>query len=121
MIYLILGLISTVLAGLGAVLPVIPTTPFIAIAAYCFARSSDRLNEWLKGTKLYKNNIEGIVKGKGLSRKRKIKIMLTVTVIMVIGFISMGRLPFAQFILVIVWLLHLLYFWFGVKELPSEN
>lgn len=120
-IYLTLGLISTVLAFVGAVLPVLPATPFIAMAAYCYARSSERLNNWLRGTKLYKNNIEGIVKGKGLTKRAKLRIMLSVTLIMVIGFFSMGRLPVAQFILVIVWIGHILYFWLGVKNLPSEN
>lgn len=121
MIYLGLGLIATVLAFIGAILPVLPATPFIAMAAYCYARSSERLNNWLKGTKLYKNNIEGIVKGKGLTKRAKLRIMSSVTLIMLIGFISMGRLPVAQFILVIVWVLHILYFWLGVKNLPSEN
>lgn len=121
MIYLGLGLLATVLAFIGAILPVLPATPFIAMAAYCYARSSERLNNWLKGTKLYKNNIEGIVKGKGLTKRAKLRIMSSVTLIMLIGFISMGRLPVAQFILVIVWVLHILYFWLGVKNLPSEN
>lgn len=121
MIYLSLGLIATVLAGIGAALPILPATPFIAMAAYCFARSSDRLNNWLRGTRLYKDNIEGIVKGKGLTKRAKIRIMLSVTLIMVIGFFSMGRLPVAQIILVIVWVLHILYFWLGVKNLPSKS
>lgn len=45
--YLIGGLCSLALGLLGIPLPILPTVPFILLAAYCFARSSDRLHHWL--------------------------------------------------------------------------
>ncbi|MGV6804781.1 MAG: YbaN family protein [Ruegeria sp.] len=42
-----LGLICVALAMIGIALPLLPTVPFLLLAAFCFARSSSRLHNWL--------------------------------------------------------------------------
>ena len=111
----IVGCIGVALGAIGVVLPILPTVPFLLLAAFCFARSSERLNNWFTGTKLYKNNLESYVKGEGMTRKTKIKIMVTVTILMTVGFIMMDRVPVGRAILACVWVFHIIYFVFGVK------
>ncbi len=120
-LYVIVGCLGVALGALGVVLPILPTVPFLLLAAFCFARSSERLNNWFTGTKLYKNNLESYVNGKGMTRRTKIKIMVTVTVLMTIGFVMMDQVPVGRVILACVWVFHILYFVFRVKTIKTEQ
>ena len=48
-----LGCLLLVLAAIGAVLPLMPTTIFVLLAAGCFARSSPRMHAWLLQSQLF--------------------------------------------------------------------
>lgn len=118
---IMLGCIGLGLGAVGAVLPLMPAFPFLLLAAFCFAKSSEKLNNWFIGTKLYKNNLENYIKGKGMTWKTKIRIMIMVTLLMSIGFIMMSRVPVGRIILAGVWLFHIIYFVFGVKTIKTES
>ena len=47
------GILSLLLGAIGAVLPVLPTTPFVLLAAFSFAKSAPRLALWLEEHKLF--------------------------------------------------------------------
>lgn len=119
--FVVLGCLSLGLGALGAVLPLLPAFPFLMLAAFCFAKSSEKLHGWFVSTKLYKKNLESFVQGKGMTVRTKIRIMLTVTFLMSIGFIMMHVVPVGRIVLGIVWLFHILYFIFGIKTLKIED
>ncbi len=116
-LYIILGCLGLGLGALGAVLPLLPAFPFLLLAAFCFARSSEKLHSWFVNTKLYQDNLASYVAGKGMTKKTKVRIMVTVTLLMSVGFIMMHAVPVGRIVLAVVWLFHLLYFIFGVKTL----
>ena len=49
MLWVAIGVMATGIGILGIFLPLLPTTPFLLLAAYCFARGSQRLHDWLVG------------------------------------------------------------------------
>ncbi|WP_448910416.1 YbaN family protein [Holdemania massiliensis] len=116
-----LGTVSLILGALGAVLPLLPTVPFLLFSVCCYAKSSKRLHTWLLNTALYKQNLESYVQGKGMTARTKLRIMTAVTLMMALGWIMMSRVPVGQFILLGVWLFHVLYFIFGIRTLPENE
>lgn len=119
-VYIVVGCIGLGLGALGAALPLLPAFPFLLLAAICFGKSSERLHTWFIGTKLYKDNLESYVAGKGMTWKTKIRIMLIVTLTMLVGFIMMSNVPVGRIVLACVWVFHIFYFCFGIKTLREE-
>lgn len=122
-LYIILGCIGVGLGAVGAVVPMLPAFPFLMLAAFCFARSSEKLDCWFKGTKLYKDNLEDYVAGRGMTVKTKVRIMITVTLLMSVGFIMMGLKGIVTGCIVLgcVWAFHIVYFIWGVKTIPATG
>lgn len=118
-IYIVIGCIGVGLGAVGAALPFLPAFPFLLLAAVCFGKSSEKLDKWFKGTKLYKKNLETYVKGQGMTWGAKIRVMTMVSILMAIGFTIMivKDVPKpALIVLGCVWVFHILYFVFGVKK-----
>lgn len=120
-IFLLLGLIGLVLGTIGAFLPILPTVPFLLLAGFGFAKSSERLDKWFKSTKLYKKNLESFVRGEGMSVGTKIRIIIIVTILMVVGFIMMDGVLIGRICLGIVWIAHIIAFVFIIKTKKKES
>lgn len=79
-VFQIIGLciawVSLVLGVVGIVVPVLPTTPFLLLTAFLFARCSPRLHAWLKTTRAYQSYVVPFQNNGGISRSKKIRIAL---------------------------------------------
>lgn len=122
-IFIVVGCICLALGTVGVFLPVLPTTPFYLVTLYCFARSSKRLEDWFKGTKLYKKHLESFVEKRGMLPQTKASILITVTLLMGLGIFFMARkgIWIPCVILGVVWTAHLVYFLFFVKTIKAEE
>lgn len=118
-IYIILGCIGLILGAVGVIVPMLPAFPFLLLAAFSFARGSERLHSWFISTRLYKNNLETYVRGQGMTRRTKHRIIASVTVLILISMsiLAICELYWVWSILIAVWAFHILHFVFGVKTL----
>jgi uncharacterized membrane protein YbaN (DUF454 family) len=66
------GSLSVVLGVLGIILPVLPTTPFLLLAAACYIRSSDPFYQWLITNKWLGSYIKNYREGHGIPKRTKI-------------------------------------------------
>jgi uncharacterized membrane protein YbaN (DUF454 family) len=83
------GILCVAIGAIGVVLPLLPTTPFLLLAAYCFARSSPRLHDWLLNHPSFGPLISNWDQYGSIDRRSKqiamIVIVLTLCTTLVIG------------------------------------
>jgi uncharacterized membrane protein YbaN (DUF454 family) len=71
-----LGCLFMVLAVLGVFLPLLPTTPFLLLASACFARSSDKLHNWLRTHGRFGRYLRDYEDGRGIPLRAKVLAMV---------------------------------------------
>lgn len=80
---IICGSLSVAFAVLGIFLPLLPTTPLLLLAAYCFGKSSDKFHNWLINNKLFGNYIKNYQAGKGIPLHSKITAIISMWLVII--------------------------------------
>lgn len=80
-ILFIFGWIFVLLGVIGAVLPIMPTTPFLLLAAYCFSKSSPKVHKWLTSLPYFGHVILDWEKNRVIRPKAKAWAILTIILI----------------------------------------
>ena len=85
--WLVVGILALALGGLGVVLPLLPTTPFVLIAAFAFANSSDTLHQWLLDHNIFGPLIANWQRYGAISRSAKVLSLLSMVAVLVISLV----------------------------------
>ncbi|MFC4559972.1 YbaN family protein [Virgibacillus kekensis] len=107
------GTVSLFFGLLGIVLPLLPTTPLLLLAAACYVRSSEQLYEWLITNKYFGPYIENYRAGKGIPLRAKI---ISVTLLWIsMGYTILFVIPLIgiKFLLVCI---GMFFTWFILKQ-----
>ncbi|HGO1545086.1 TPA: YbaN family protein [Staphylococcus aureus] len=120
LILIVIGLIFTALGIAGAVLPLLPTTPFFFVAVFCFARSSDRFYNWLINQKIYKEYVENFYLHRGYTLQQKIKILISLYIVIAFSIYMVDVLAVRVGLIIMVIIQTAVLFTF-VKTLPKSN
>ncbi|WP_373600467.1 YbaN family protein [Paraclostridium bifermentans] len=119
-LYLVIGLLSFGIGSIGVALPVIPTTPFLLLASFCFIRGSEKFNKRFKSTKIYKNHVESFINEKAMTMKRKITILSLVSIMISIPIILVDNLHVRIFLIALI-CIKFYYFIFKIKTIKPNN
>jgi uncharacterized protein len=114
LLYIIIGFIALGLGVLGLLLPVLPTTPLLLLASYCFVKGSERFERWFKGTTIYKRHLETFVKERAMTLKQKLTILLFADVMIAIPFFLMDNFM-VRLLLVFIVFYKYYYFIYKIK------
>lgn len=75
-LFSILGWLCFLLGAVGIFVPVLPTTPFLLLATFLFARSSPRFHAWIQSTRIYKRYVLPFKESGGIPLGQKIRILI---------------------------------------------
>lgn len=97
--FIIVGTLSLILGVIGIFLPLLPTVPFILLAAACFSRGSKRMHDWLIRMPFAGKVIDDYEKGRGVPRRAKLSALLMLWSGMSISAIAMKPAPWVLVLL----------------------
>lgn len=125
-LWILLGILSFGLGCAGIPLPVLPTTPFFLLAAFCFAKGSERLDSWFRNSKIYKNHLESFVVSKSMTLKTKFSILIPASLMLIAAFLGMSQKDttgtrIGRIFVVLMIILKYTYFFTRIKTVPAKN
>lgn len=103
-----------IIGMVGVVIPILPTTPFLIVSSFFFAKGSHKFDSWLRNTKIFKNYAEDFIRDRSMTLKRKIKLMMISDFMLAFPFILLDNIYIKYFIIIVI-LFKYYYFIFQIK------
>ena len=119
-IYICIGLVAFALGAIGVILPILPTTPFLLLASFCFAKGSERFNTWFINTKVYKKHLESFVKERAMTLKQKVILLAFADTMLAFPLILVDVLAM-RIIIILLMVFKFYYFIFRIKTISAEE
>jgi len=96
------GVISLILGFFGIFLPILPTTPFVLLSAWCFLKSSTKAHAWLYQQKYIGDSLRQWEKNKSISRKTKITAISMILISMLVMWTKVDIFPLKLFVTILL-------------------
>lgn len=119
-IYIGIGIIAFALGALGVILPILPTTPFLLLASFCFARGSEKFEKWFTESKIYKRHLESFVKERAMTLKQKVALLAFADFMIAFPLIILDSIHIKIFLIILV-IFKFYYFIFRIKTIKKVN
>ncbi|PKM67365.1 MAG: DUF454 domain-containing protein [Firmicutes bacterium HGW-Firmicutes-19] len=112
-----LGWIFATIGIVGAFVPVLPTTPFLLLAAFFFARGSQKFHDRLTQSSLYKKHVESTISEGKMPVKTKIRIVTTAYAMLLIP-LFLTDSPIVKIVIVLCMIIIMITFTVIIKNKP---
>jgi len=110
-VLIFLGIMFVILGVIGAILPILPTTPFLLLALACFANSSPRFHAILLNNRWFGRDLQQWEENRSIARTSKIKAMILIVVTFAVSIgilhgrlhLQLGLLFLGSLLLIFMW------------------
>lgn len=119
-ICLVFAFVFLGLGAAGAVMPVLPTTPFLLLAAFLFGKSSKKFHKWFVGTNLYQKYIDQAIRKKAMTKESKRNVLITLGLLFTIAYI-VSPIWHAKALILVVAAFHAYCFLFRIRTVTKEE
>lgn len=119
-LFIVLGFMFVGIGAIGIIVPILPTTPFLLLASFFFAKGSKRFHNWFISTSIYKRHLESFVKSKAMTLKSKLTILIPVSAMLITTFIFTNNLHI-RILLIILFISKYLYFFTQIRTIKNEE
>ncbi len=116
-IYPTLGVLSIGFGVIWVILPVLPTPPFLLLAALLFSKSSEKIRTKFEKSRFYQRKMKDFVEHRSMTRRRKWTILIFADIVLTISFI----LTESTVLRVMLILLFLTKHWYFYRFVKTEN
>ena len=117
-ICIVFGFVFLVIGAIGVIIPMLPTTPFLLLAAVMFAKGSKNFHKWFLSTTLYQKHIVSIVEKKEMALKGKLSVLTTISIMFAIAFFF-APIWHVKALITVILLMHYYYFLFRIRTLKK--
>jgi uncharacterized protein len=107
-VLIVAGTLCVVIGGVALLVPILPTTPFLLVAAACYAKSSKRFYDWLLNSRLFGKLIRNYREKGGMTKRQKL-ISFAVFLPAVAGSLIFAGGPWAKGVLILFSLVMIAY------------
>ena len=118
-IYIVLGFVFMGLGIIGVILPVLPTTPFLLLTAFFFAKGSYKFHSWFVSTKLYKKYLSSFAESRSMTLKTKFKILIPASTMLGMAFIF-APIFYVKIFIGFMFIFKYYYFFFRIKTIKED-
>lgn len=110
-VLIVFGSLALILGLIGVVLPGLPTTPFILLAAYCFAQASPALHQRLLNNRYFGKMIRDWETDRSLSRRTKTFALASMVLMLIISLLSLSEKPVLQGVILLLGIIGTVVVW----------
>jgi uncharacterized membrane protein YbaN (DUF454 family) len=101
-LYIFIGTFFLIIGGIGIVIPILPTTPFLILTTICYMRGSKRLYNWIIKNRIFGNFIKNYYEGNGVSLQAKLVSISFLWITISISIFFIVEIVWIEIILVVI-------------------